>query len=111
MVDRSDDAWLSLEFLAWAVNHDGGRSGRAAVVKPDARPPYLNGPGRTLRFELASYPQRAEDRDSADHWARWLEELRHSYFYDAAQAKEWYAEAEAGRRADGVATERGGGLL
>ena len=54
-VDRSDDGWFALEFLAWAINHDHARGGGHVTVVPTAPAPYLNGPGTVLRFALEGY--------------------------------------------------------
>jgi hypothetical protein len=49
------DAWVSLEFLAWVI----GKEAQSAVwLAPYAMPPYLNRPGRMLRFDLS------DDRDA-----------------------------------------------
>ena len=49
--DRSAEAWLSLEFLAWWVR-DWGRSGHEIQMRPMALPPkgYEIQLGRTLKF-------------------------------------------------------------
>ena len=49
--DRSPEAWLSIEFLAWWVR-DWGRSGREIQMRPMALPPkaYEIQLGRTLKF-------------------------------------------------------------
>ncbi len=51
VLDRSPDAWLSLEFLAWWVR-DWGRSGHEIQMRPMALPPkaYEIQLGRTLKF-------------------------------------------------------------
>ncbi len=49
--DRSAEAWLSIEFLAWWVR-DWARSGREIQMRPTALPPkaYEIQLGRTLKF-------------------------------------------------------------
>ena len=51
ILDRSPEAWLSLEFLAWWVR-DWGRSGHDIQMRPMALPPkgYEIQLGRTLKF-------------------------------------------------------------
>ena len=61
--DRSSDAWLSLEFLAWWVR-DWGRSGHEIQMRPMALPPkvYEVQLGRTLKFFIEYFV--IEDSDS-----------------------------------------------
>lgn len=72
-VDRSDAAWLALEFLTWAINHDGG--GDPVQLVMDAYPPFMNTPGEMLSFIV-------EGRAGADpdRLAAWIEQLREDYF-------------------------------
>lgn len=51
ILDRSPEAWLSVEFLAWCVR-DWGRSGHEIQMRPMALPPkgYTIQLGRTLKF-------------------------------------------------------------
>lgn len=58
----SEDAWLSLEFLTWLVNHDG--KGETARIVMDSPPPYLNGPGSSLYFDLTG----SSDPDELGEW-------------------------------------------
>ena len=46
------EAWISLEWLAWLVNNNLRRAGRQVAIIPTAPPPYLNEPGRMLKFAL-----------------------------------------------------------
>jgi hypothetical protein len=56
VLDRSADAWLSLEFLAWWVR-DWGRSGHEIQMRPMALPPRANETqlGRTLKFFIEHF--------------------------------------------------------
>lgn len=53
ILDRSSEAWLSIEFLAWWVR-DWARSGHTIQLRPVALPPrgYEIQLGRTLKFML-----------------------------------------------------------
>ena len=63
--DRSAEAWVSLEFLAWWVR-DWGRSGHAIQMRPMALPPkaYEIQLGRTLKFFIEYFV--IENGDSFD---------------------------------------------
>ncbi len=63
VLDRSPEAWLSLEFLAWWVR-DWGRSGHEIQMRPMALPPkaYEIQLGRTLKFFIEYFV--IEDSDS-----------------------------------------------
>ena len=63
--DRSPEAWLSLEFLAWWVR-DWGRSGHEIQMRPMALPPktYEIQLGRMLKFFIEYFV--VEDGDSYD---------------------------------------------
>jgi hypothetical protein len=65
ILDRSPDAWLSLEFLAWWVR-DWGRSGHEIQMRPMALPPkaYEIQLGRTLKFFIEYFV--TEEADSYD---------------------------------------------
>lgn len=56
ILDRSPEAWLSLEFLAWWVR-DWGRSGHEIQMRPMALPPkaYEIQLGRTLKFFIECF--------------------------------------------------------
>ena len=47
VIDRDDHGWFALEFLSWLINHD--YQGHVSLW-PDAKPPYLNTPGKMLEF-------------------------------------------------------------
>lgn len=51
-VQRSDEGWFALEFLAWAINNDYRRGGHQVLLSPIAPPPYLNEPGQALQFVI-----------------------------------------------------------
>lgn len=65
ILDRSSEAWLSLEFLAWWVR-DWGRSGHEIQMRPMALPPKANEIqlGRTLKFFIEYFV--IEDGESYD---------------------------------------------
>ena len=60
--DRSADAWLSLEFLAWWVR-DWGRSGHEIQMRPMGLPPkaYEIQLGRTLKFYIECFVIEVDD--------------------------------------------------
>lgn len=68
-IDRTDEGWLSLEFLAWAINGNRRLEGYNALLIPTSPPPYLNTPGRMLRFALEG------NGDDPEEFACWLEEI------------------------------------
>ena len=51
-VQRTDQGWFALEFLAWAINNDYRRGGHQVLLSPIAPPPYLNQPGQSLQFVI-----------------------------------------------------------
>jgi hypothetical protein len=65
ILDRSPEAWLSIEFLAWWVR-DWGRSGHEIQMRPTALPPkaYEIQLGRTLKFFIEYFV--IEEGDSLD---------------------------------------------
>jgi len=78
-INRTDEAWLSLEFLAWAINRDGRGRGQGTLLIPDSAPPYLNEPGRMLHFAL-------EGSGDPEALAAWVEKLRGGCFVLPAEA-------------------------
>jgi hypothetical protein len=71
----SVDAWLSLEFLAWAV-HDVGRDARLSMAVSSA-PPWLNEPTRTIAFDIDGVrgePDGIDPDHFADLLTRWTTE-------------------------------------
>lgn len=70
---RNPKAWIGLEFLAWAINHDY-RCSHDVILFPDAPPPYLNEPGKVLTFNLEGY--NGEDPDDL---AAFLNSLKREY--------------------------------
>ncbi len=67
---------LSLEFLAWAINHDIRRSkGNRILFLPTAPPPWLNGPGQCLYYVLEG--SQGEDPEKL---AITLGDLKKTYF-------------------------------
>lgn len=66
ILDRSREAWLTLEFLAWWVR-DWGRSGHEIQMRPMALPPkaYEIQLGRTLKFFIEYFV--IEDGDSYEN--------------------------------------------
>lgn len=69
ILDRSSQAWLTLEFLAWWVK-DLGRSGHEIQMRPTALPPkaYEIQLGRTLKFCIEYFV--IEDGNSYDRTLR-----------------------------------------
>jgi len=86
-VDHTEAGWVSLEFLAWAINRDMGRS--SVVMLPDSAPPFLNFPGRMLRFQLSRQVAGDGEKDSPQGLADWLAELKSGYYFTAAAAASW----------------------
>lgn len=70
-VEQSPRGWLALEFLAWAINAEGPG---ALILFPWAAPPWLNTPGKVLRFVLEG---RGSDPDDL---AGWLDDARTRHF-------------------------------
>lgn len=62
ILDRSAEAWLSIEFLAWWVR-DWGRSGHEIQMRAMALPPkaYEIQLGRTLKFFIEYFVLEPED--------------------------------------------------
>lgn len=52
-IARDAHGWRALEFLAFCVETFG--HGRGIILRPSSPPPYLNTPGRMLRFALECY--------------------------------------------------------
>lgn len=74
-VDFDPEGHFSLEFLAWLVNHDMRNAGRRVLIYPDSPPPWLNEPGRSLRFIL-------EGSEDPEEMARRIDKLRAEYIVD-----------------------------
>jgi hypothetical protein len=79
-IEQSPEGWMTVEFLAWAINNAYVRSdaGHTVVFEPTAPPPYLNGPGEVLRWVVEGYQN--EDPDAL---ARYLVELIDDYYVPA----------------------------
>lgn len=93
-VERSENGWLSLEFLAWAVTRNLGADG-SVTLEADAAPPYLNQPGAMLRFVLERHCAGA-DRQDANGFALQLEDLRRELFIDVQLADEIHEDDDEG---------------
>jgi hypothetical protein len=78
--DQSPAGHFALEFLAWAVNNDYRRGGFRVMLYPYAPPPYLNEPGRVLRYHLEGY---GADPDAL---ATFLNTMRRKHFVTAGEA-------------------------
>jgi hypothetical protein len=50
-VEHSERGWFALEFVAWIFN-DCRHAGKSASLWATAPPPYLNGPGDSLFFQV-----------------------------------------------------------
>jgi hypothetical protein len=70
-VQRTDQGWLALKFLAWAINNDYRRGGHQVLLSPIAPPPFLNQPGQALQFVI-----EGDASASAPTLAPWLNQLR-----------------------------------
>src|SRR5690349_3780824 len=70
-VQRTDQGWFALEFLAWAINNDYRRGGHPVLFSPIAPPSYLNEPGQSLQFVI----ERSAGAKAAV-LATWLNRLR-----------------------------------
>lgn len=70
-VERTNQGWFALEFLAWAINNDYRRAGHQVLLSPIAPPPYLNEPGQSLQFVIEGYAGA-----DAAALATWLNRLR-----------------------------------
>lgn len=98
----SEEAWLSLEFLTWAINADLARQGSLVQLRPSSPPPYLNEPGTVLRFALEG--QRAQEGgiepdEVAQALGAHLREGRFVSFDDiTAELEAWLEEKEKGPR-------------
>lgn len=77
-VDRSEDGWFALEWLAWCVR-DCARAGGPVDLTPTAPPPWLNTPGQGLRFQLDGYQQ------DPDALAAHIRRLKRETFVTPAQ--------------------------
>jgi hypothetical protein len=64
-VQRTDQGWLALEFLAWAINNDYRRGGYEILLSPIAPPPYLNEPGHLQVTRCHPLHQRLTQRFTA----------------------------------------------
>jgi len=75
--DRSPEAWLSLEFLAWWVR-DWGRSGHEIQMRPMALPPKAHEIqlGRTLKFFIEYF--LVEDSEAYENTLRTVAEMADS---------------------------------
>jgi len=83
-VDHNEDGWLALEFLAWLINHDYRRAGHSVEIYPDSLPPYLNEPGRCLRFALEGV-----EGEDPNELAEILNETREQYYIPPRFLKEY----------------------
>ena len=90
-VAQNADGWVSLEFLAWAINRDMERSGSQVVLFPTAPPPWLNHPGQVLSFVMER-TATDRDEDESSRVAAWLEKLRDQYYVDSEHAARWEEE-------------------
>lgn len=73
------DAYLSLEFIAWAI-YDMRKAGYMVFTSVFALPPFVNHPGTVLTFELSG--NRVGDGRPAepDEVAEFLNETRERFF-------------------------------
>lgn len=89
ILDRSAQAWLSIEFLAWWVR-DWGRSGHDIQMRPMALPPkaYEIQLGRTLKFFIEYFVM--EEGDSYDRTLAIAGEMADSIAENYATYKECF---------------------
>lgn len=73
-VSKDQLGWLTLEFLAWAINEEYAFTSTARLHICSA-PPYENAIGETLHF----YIEGDKDTESIDELAGWLERAK-EYF-------------------------------
>jgi hypothetical protein len=86
VLDRTQAGWVSLEFLAWAIN----RAFVGPVIfTPDSFPPWLNWPGRELRFVLELSTPSEDERVTPAGVAAWLTDLRRQFYVTARRAEHW----------------------
>ena len=91
-VDHTQAGWVSLEFLAWVIY----RSLSAPItLRPDAYPPFLNWPGRELRFVLElselSEPSGMDVFcvETPAGLAKWLTDVKKEFYVTARRAEHW----------------------
>jgi hypothetical protein len=70
-IEHSEDGWFALEFLAWLINNDYWRAGHKVHLYPTSPPPYLNEPGRVLKFSLEGYGS-----EDPEELAEWIDRVR-----------------------------------
>lgn len=78
---------MSLEWLVWLIAHDMVKAGRRIRLTPDALPPYLNDPGRMLRFALEGH--RGDDGVEPDELAVYITEKATESYVSADEAYDW----------------------
>jgi hypothetical protein len=79
--DQTEEGWMALEFLAWAINRDYS-SVHKVILLPTSAPPYLNRPGHMLAFALEGQETEADDL------ARFLNMVREDSFISAEEAEQ-----------------------
>ena len=90
-VDRTDEGWLSLEFLGWVAFSAQTAGPEDVSLEVGAKPPYLNWPGQMLFFRFAGAD--SEDQPpTADVLAYQLETLREEFYVSAEEARDWPTE-------------------
>jgi hypothetical protein len=91
-VDHTQAGWVSLEFLAWAINR---ALASPVVLTPNSYPPFLNWPGRELLFVLELPIPCEVPHTSPAGLADWLTDLRRQFYVTARRAEHW-ADDESG---------------
>lgn len=88
-VQRTDQAWFALEFLAWTINNDYRRGGYQVLLSPIAPPPYLNQPGQSLQFVIEGSAEA-----NATLLATWLNRLRAECYIAPAAGSQLGSQAD-----------------
>ncbi len=69
-VERNENGWFALEFLAWMINNSMRREGQQVYLYPIAAPPYLNVPGEELHYVVEG------NQEDPDEVARLMNHVR-----------------------------------
>jgi len=93
------EAWVSLEFLSWAL-----RDIPTVWFEPTARPPYLNFPGKMLRFVIEGQRTKGE-KSEPDDIAAFIQEVFDRLYVDAEYVEQYETEMlDADEPAEGWGT-------
>lgn len=81
-ISRNQPGLLSLEFLAWAINNAMSCSDRNILLFPTSPPPWLNEPGKSLKYSLEA------DGVNPEELATVLADWKRRYYCAADSAKQ-----------------------